>query len=118
MNYSELLQLAKGWGNFISDRIIIWRLPYIASRNDYLIVELEDGKEPADPEGTVFECKTALYQLYPAIYKGVSTAEGKTFSFNRGEKQNRYITNDAEEIKILRDYIKTRVDNMFTEVKE
>lgn len=77
-----------------------------------------ERKEPADPEGTVFECKTALYQLYPAIYKGVSTAEGKTFSFNRGEKQNRYITNDAEEIKILRDYIKTRVDNMFTEVKE
>lgn len=75
---------------------------YIASRNDYLIVELVDGKEPADPEGTVFECKTALYQLYPAIYKGVSTAEGKTFSFSRGEKQNRYITNDAEEIKILR----------------
>ncbi len=28
MNYSELLQLAKGWGNFISDRIIIWRLPF------------------------------------------------------------------------------------------
>ena len=26
--------------------------------------------------------------------------------------------NDAEEIKILRDYIKTRVDNMFTEVRE
>lgn len=50
---------------------------YIASRNDYLIVELVDGKEPADPEGTVFECKTALYQLYPAIYKGVSTAEVK-----------------------------------------
>ena len=28
MNYSELLQLAKSWGNFISDRIIIWRLLY------------------------------------------------------------------------------------------
>jgi hypothetical protein len=28
VNYSELLQLAKGWGNFISDRIIIWRLRY------------------------------------------------------------------------------------------
>ncbi len=28
MNYSELLQLAKGWGNFISDRIIIWRLRF------------------------------------------------------------------------------------------
>ena len=26
MNYSELLQLAKGWGNFVSDRINIWRL--------------------------------------------------------------------------------------------
>ena len=52
------------------------------------------------------------------IAQGVSTAEGKTFSFSRGEKQNRYITNDAEEIKILRDYIKTRVDNMFTEVRE
>ena len=26
MNYSELLQLAKGWSNFVSDRINIWRL--------------------------------------------------------------------------------------------
>ena len=26
MNYSELLQLAKGWGNFVSDRINILRL--------------------------------------------------------------------------------------------
>ena len=26
VNCRELLQLAKGWGNFISDRIIIWRL--------------------------------------------------------------------------------------------
>ena len=26
MNYSELLQLAKGWGNFVSNRINIWRL--------------------------------------------------------------------------------------------
>lgn len=43
---------------------------------------------------------------------------GSGYSFSRGEKQNRYITNDAEEIKILRDYIKTRVDNMFTEVRE
>ena len=27
MNYSELLQLAKGWGNFKFYRGIIWRLP-------------------------------------------------------------------------------------------
>ena len=26
MNYSELLQLAKGWSNFKFERIIIWRL--------------------------------------------------------------------------------------------
>lgn len=26
MNYSELLQLTKGWGNFKFYRIIIWRL--------------------------------------------------------------------------------------------
>ena len=31
MNYSELLQLAKGWSNFISDRRIIWRLHNNAS---------------------------------------------------------------------------------------
>ena len=27
VNYSELLQLAKGWGNFVFGRSIIWRLP-------------------------------------------------------------------------------------------
>ena len=26
VNYSELLQLAKGWSNLVSNRIIIWRL--------------------------------------------------------------------------------------------
>ena len=40
MNYSELLQLAKGWGNFISDRIIILRLPRksieLANQKNYL----------------------------------------------------------------------------------
>ena len=35
MKYSELLQLAKSWGNFISDRIIIWRLHY-KKKNVYL----------------------------------------------------------------------------------
>ena len=27
LNYSELLQLVKGWSNLVSNRIIIWRLP-------------------------------------------------------------------------------------------
>ena len=26
VNYSELLQLVKGWSNLVSNRIIIWRL--------------------------------------------------------------------------------------------
>ena len=30
VNFSEWLQLAKSWGNFISDRIIIWRLQNIS----------------------------------------------------------------------------------------
>ena len=30
VNYSELLQLVKGWSNLVSNRIIIWRLPRIA----------------------------------------------------------------------------------------
>ena len=29
---SELLQLAKGWSNLVSNRIIIWRLHYIDDR--------------------------------------------------------------------------------------
>ena len=29
MNYSELLQLVKGWSNLVSNRIIIWRLQII-----------------------------------------------------------------------------------------
>ena len=28
MNYSELIQLAEGWSNLVSNRIVIWRLPY------------------------------------------------------------------------------------------
>lgn len=92
---------------------------YIAQRDDYLIVELNaQGNVPADPEGVVFECRTPLTKLYPAMYKGCTPAEGKTFVFNRGENQNRYITSDSEEIKILREFINQRVDAEFTEVNE
>lgn len=41
-----------------------------------------------------------------------------SFLISADEEEQIHITNDAEEIKILRDYIKTRVDNMFTEVRE
>lgn len=34
MNYSELLQLAKGWGNFVSDRINIGRLRFKCKKAD------------------------------------------------------------------------------------
>ena len=49
MNYSELLQLAKGWGNFISDRIIIWRLRMNTStvaRKKKDLKPMEDWQEP------------------------------------------------------------------------
>ena len=43
VNYSELLQLAKSWGNLISDRIIIWRLRlilyYVLQKNIKLVVD-------------------------------------------------------------------------------
>ena len=38
MNYSELLQLAKGWGNFKFYRVIIWRLQSMG------FVITDDGK--------------------------------------------------------------------------
>lgn len=38
MNYSELLQLTKGWGNFVSDRINIWRLQYFDEINETPVV--------------------------------------------------------------------------------
>ena len=66
----------------------------------------------------MFECRTPLTKLYPAIYKGCPSVGGRTFVFNRGENQNRYITSDSEEIKILREFINQRVDAEFTEVNE
>jgi hypothetical protein len=44
VNYSELLQLAKGWGNFIFDRIIIWRLPMICALNYLNNEQLPESK--------------------------------------------------------------------------
>lgn len=90
---------------------------YISKRGDDLIVELNaDGTAPEEPEGVIFECNTPFTQLYPAEYKGYTPAEGKTFSFVWGEKQNRYITSDPDEIKLLRAYIANRADNVFTEI--
>ena len=54
MNYSELLQLAKGWSNFKFYRIIIWRLHYVEGNalepitGDYLYSELVNPVFTAD----------------------------------------------------------------------
>ncbi len=62
MNYSELLQLAKGWGNFISDRIIIWRLPYM-----WVYCNIRDHARPAK----YFEHQPGRGGRYPeAFLKG------------------------------------------------
>lgn len=92
---------------------------YIAQRGDYIIVELDnEGRVKYDePEGAIFECETPLTNLYPSVYRGYSSV-GKIFVFNMGENQNRYITSNLEEIKILREFIKGRTDEKFREVNE
>ena len=52
MNYSELLQLAKGWGNFVSDRINIWRLQ---CTNILLVIEDNGCGIKASDLSRVFE---------------------------------------------------------------
>ena len=37
MNYSELLQLVKGWSNLVSNRIIIWRLRQSKAKTDNVL---------------------------------------------------------------------------------
>ena len=72
-----------------------------------MVVELdENGEKPALPEGTMFVSKIAGYQLHPAVYKGCTTAEGKTFNFNMGSGRNEYITADPEEISLIRSYVR------------
>lgn len=44
---------------------------YIASRNDYLIVELEAGKEPADPDYTEISCNDEARILGAGLSKPV-----------------------------------------------
>lgn len=84
---------------------------YIQRRGDNLIVELdEDGNEPAEPEGTPFVAKRDGFVLYPAMYKGRTTADGKTFYFNMGAEDNKYITTDPEEIAIIRGYIRSHAN--------
>jgi len=92
----------------LEDPVVIKAMrAYIKSRGDNLIVELdEDGNDPTEPEGTPFVAKEADFVLYPAMYKGMTTASGgKTFRFNMGADGNKYITSDPEEIATLRRYI-------------
>ena len=60
MNYSELLQLAKGWGNFISDRIIIWRLRYTYQ---YL----------SRTETKIKECVRIIYNIIQSVTEKLSS---------------------------------------------
>ena len=69
MNYSELLQLAKGWGNFKFYRGIIWRLLYIAQvkqkcgiieRENYNKPKSEDAKQPQCPPENEAAIRAAL----------------------------------------------------------
>ena len=70
MNYSELLQLAKGWSNFIFYRTIIWRLLFeratIRGIADYLLFGTGPDKEERDYEERMDE-----------IYQRLETAVAK-----------------------------------------
>lgn len=48
MNYSKLLQLAKGWGNFTVDRIIIWRLLYNSQFQKSILVLHKQANEMSE----------------------------------------------------------------------
>lgn len=87
-----------------------------AKTTDNRIVELDaEGNFPADPEGTPFIASTPHKVLTPAMYMDKSTAEGKTFRFNMGVERNKYITADAEEISIIRGYIKSHSNTGITD---
>lgn len=92
----------------LEDPVVIEAMrAYIKSRNDNVIVELdEEGNFPAEPEGTPFIAREPHKVLTPVMYMSTSSTEGKTFRFNMGVERNKYITTDPEEIRIIRGYIK------------
>lgn len=77
MNYSELLQLAKGWGNFISGRIIIWRLRSILVQNTPqpgMIADIQSTAEMAKVAeqlkyATIVVSSLPLLVMYPFFQK-------------------------------------------------
>ena len=50
VNYSELLQLAKGWSNFIFDCGIIWRLLMSEAVNEDAYISLTDIAKYKNPD--------------------------------------------------------------------
>lgn len=66
---------------------------------DNFVVELDaDGNFPVEPEGTPFIASTP--------HRVLTLTEGKIFRFNMGVERNKYITADAEEISLIRGYVK------------
>ena len=61
MNYSELLQLAKGWSDFVSDRINIWRLRIMYTTN--IIEGLNRQYRKVTKTKSVFPSDTALEKM-------------------------------------------------------
>ena len=76
MNYSELLQLAKGWGNFISDRIIIWRLLLLKETSVFSAISLMDlmftAKDLIGQYYNTTECLVMLVGFYIIMLLPVS----------------------------------------------
>lgn len=83
---------------------------YIKTTDNFIVELDEEGNFPAEPEGTPFIAKTPHKVLTPVMYMDCTPVEGKTFRFNMGVERNKYITTDAEEISILRGYIRSHVN--------
>ena len=62
MNYSELLQLAKGWGNSVYDRFNIWRL-----QNIYESLLQIANKENISFNALVLQCCSYAINNYEKI---------------------------------------------------
>lgn len=88
---------------------------YVKTTDNFIVELDEEGNFPAEPEGTPFIAKIPHKVLTPAMYRCTTTAEGKTFRFNMGEERNKYITTDAEEISIIRGYIKAHANTGITD---
>ncbi len=81
MNYSELLQLAKGWSNFIFYRTIIWRLLMTSTDIKRYYTSIPISASNMDALANQI---SSIYDLLIEQKNSSKTAERKNFFVNLG----------------------------------